>query len=96
MQLSTKAQASINKVIERFKSGDLSPISSVVRIKLDPSAPAKNWSLSNKILAFTQAEELDCRGFRQWQNIGRQIKKGSSATRKIFFRNFRNISLSIN
>jgi len=79
MQLSTKAQASINKVIERFKSGDLSPISSVVRIELDPSAPARKWSLSNKILAFTQAEELDCRGFRQWQNMGRQIKKGSSA-----------------
>jgi len=79
MQLSSKAKVSINKVIERFKSGDLSPISSVVRIELDPSAPAHNWSLSNKILAFVQAGELDCRGFRQWKNLGRQIKKGSSA-----------------
>mgnify|MGYP003973971591 FL=1 len=80
MQLSDKAQASINKVVKRFKSGDLSPISSVVRIEIDQSAPAMKWSLSNKILAFAQAEELDCRGFRQWQNMGRQIKKGSGAT----------------
>ena len=79
MQLSIKAQTSLNKVIEKFKTGDLSPISAVARIKLDESAPARNWSLSNKILAFMQADELDCRGFRQWQKIGRQIKKGSKA-----------------
>ena len=79
MKLSDKAQASINKVIKRFKSGDLSSISSVVRIELDQFAPARKWSLSKKILAFTQAEELDCRGFRQWQNMGGQVRKGSSA-----------------
>lgn len=79
MKLSTKAQASINKVIEKFKTGDLSPISKVVRIQLDMSAPAHKWSLPNKIIAFVQAGELDCRGFRQWQKIDRQVKKGSKA-----------------
>jgi hypothetical protein len=79
MKLSPKAQASINKVIEQFKTGDLSPISKVARIRLDVSAPARKWSLSNKVLAFMQAEELDCRGFVQWQNIGRKVKKGSKA-----------------
>ncbi len=79
MKLSTKAQASINKVIEKFKTGDLSSISRVARIRLDKSAPAHKWSLSNKVIAFVQAEELDCRGFRQWQDVGRQVKKGSKA-----------------
>lgn len=79
MKLSPKAQASINKVIEKFKTGDLSPISQVSRIKLDESAPARNWSLSNRVIAFLQAEEMDCRGFVQWQNVGRQVKKGSKA-----------------
>jgi hypothetical protein len=79
MKLSPKAQTSINKVIEKFKTGDLSPITKVVRINLDKSAPANNWSLSNKVLAFMQSEELDCRGFRQWQKVDRQIKKGSGA-----------------
>jgi hypothetical protein len=79
MQLSEKAQASINRVIEKFQSGDLSPITKVARIQLDPAAPAYRWSLSNKVLAFMQAEELDCRGFVQWQQVGRHVKKGSKA-----------------
>ncbi len=79
MKLSDKAQTSINRVIEKFQSGDLSPIREVVSIRLDRSAPASRWSLSNKILALVQAEELDCRGFRQWEEVGRHVKKGSSA-----------------
>lgn len=79
MHLSDKAQASINKVIEQFKTGDISAISRVARINLDESAPARKWSLSNKVIAFMQAQELDCRGFVQWQNVGRKIKKGSNA-----------------
>ncbi len=79
MKLSEKAQASITKVIEKFKTGDLSPVTKVARIKLDPSAPARNWSLSNKVISFIQSEELDCRGFKQWEKVGRKIKKGSEA-----------------
>jgi len=79
MKLSDKAQTSINKVIEKFQTGDLSPISKVARIRLDSSAPARKWSLSNKVLAFIQTEELDCRAFGQWKDVGRYIKRGSSA-----------------
>lgn len=79
MKLSPKAQASIDKVVNQFKTGDLSPISKVARIRLDVSAPARKWSLSNKVLAFMQAEELDCRGFVQWQQLGRQVRRGSKA-----------------
>lgn len=77
--LSPYAQRSLDRVVEKFKSGDMSPISKVAKIRLDVNAPANKWSLSNKILAFVQAEELDCRGFRQWQQVGRNIKKGSRA-----------------
>jgi len=79
MKLSEKAQTSINKVIAQFQTGDLSAISKVVRIQLDSAAPAQAWSLSNKVLAFIQAGELDCRGFRQWQDLGRTVKKGCRA-----------------
>lgn len=79
MKLSDKAQTSINKVIEKFQTGDLSPISKVARIRLDRSAPARKWSLSNKVLAFMQTEEFDCRAFGQWKDAGRYIKKGSTA-----------------
>lgn len=79
MKLSPKAQKSIDKVIDKFKTGDLSPIIQVARINLDPDAPAAKWSFSNKVLAFAQTGDLDCRGYRQWQAFGRQVKRGSVA-----------------
>lgn len=79
MKLSKRAQESINKVLQQFKNGDLSPITKVARIKLDENTPACKWSLSNRVLAFAQSGELDCRGFKQWEQAGRKVKKGESA-----------------
>ena len=79
MHLSEKAQASLERVIAKFQAGDLSAVTAITRIQLDPDAPMHKWSLCNKVLAFGQAQELDCRGFRQWQEVGRQVKKGSKA-----------------
>lgn len=79
MNLSPKAQASIERVIDKFKWGNLGLITDVVRIQLNESAPASKWSLSNRALAYFQAGEIDCRGFQQWRDAGRQVKKGSVA-----------------
>ncbi len=59
MQLSEKVVASLNKVIEKFKSGDLSPITSLARFEIPEDAPCFKWSFSNKVLAYIQAGELD-------------------------------------
>lgn len=79
MKLSAKAQASINKVIEKFQTGDLSTVTKIARIQVASDAPVSKWSLSNKVLAFLQSDELDCRGYKQWQKEGRTVKKGSKA-----------------
>jgi len=79
MKLSPKAQASLDKVINKFRQGDLSAITKLARMKIDPQAPVFKWSFSNKILAYVQSEEIDCRGFRQWEAVGRRVKKGSKA-----------------
>lgn len=79
MKLSDKAQASLDRVIERFKSGDLSPITNIARFEIPENAPCFKWSFSNKVLAYIQSGELDCRGFNQWQDAGRKIKKGTKA-----------------
>jgi hypothetical protein len=76
-KLSEKAQTSLEKVVEKFQNGDLSAITHAVRLQLDPEAPARKWTLSNRVLAYAQTGELDCRGYRQWQAAGRQVKKGS-------------------
>ena len=40
MKLSPKAQAALDRVVNKFKQGDLSPITDVVRLRLGSDAPA--------------------------------------------------------
>ena len=80
MKLSPKAQASLDRVIEQFKTGDLSPVVAIARLHRqgDP-LPFDTWSFSNRIMAYIQSGSTDLRGYRQWQTAGRQVKKGSTA-----------------
>ena len=80
MKLSDKAQEALDQVVERFRSGDLSPVVEIARIQRqgDP-IPSEQWSLSNRILAYIQTGSLDCRGFKQWQKARRQVRKGEHA-----------------
>lgn len=76
MNLSEKAQRALNEVVAKFQSGDLSPIVAIASIRLPEDAPAAKWSFSNRVLAYAQTGTLDCRGYRQWQEVGRQVRKG--------------------
>jgi len=81
MKLSDKAQEALDKVVEQFRSGDLSPIIEIARIeRVGDTIPSDKWTLSNKVLAYVQTGSLDCRGYRQWQEVGRHVKKGSRAS----------------
>jgi len=80
MQLSDKAQEALNQVVARFQSGDLSAVVEVVRLRRQAAdAPSQSWSLSNQVLAYIQTHSLDCRGYRQWEQVGRQVRKGARA-----------------
>lgn len=79
MTFSKRAETSMKKVLSQFRSGDLSPITKVARLQLSEDAPSAKWSLANRVLAYVQAGELDCRGFRQWEQVGRTVKKGERA-----------------
>ena len=78
-KLSDKAQTSLDQVIERFKQGDLAPVVDVLqmRLRLPADAPARTWTFSNQVLAYAQTGCLDCRGYKQWQEVGRQVQKGT-------------------
>lgn len=76
MKLSDKARTALGRVVDKFKSGDLSPLVEVSRLHLPEDAPAARWSFSNRVLAYAQTDSLDCRGYRQWQEAGRQVRKG--------------------
>ena len=79
MKLSEQAQAALGQVVERFKTGDLSPIVEVARIELPADCPTSKWTLNNRILAYMQTGSLDCRGYAQWKEVGRYVKRGSKA-----------------
>ena len=81
MKLSDNAQAALDTVVQRFKAGDLSPIVAQAAIAPDPDnvVPWDRWSFSNKLMSYMQTGTTDCRGFRQWQQAGRQVRKGERA-----------------
>jgi hypothetical protein len=80
MQLSDKAQIALENVVKRFQSGDLSPVTDIVRLRLQQGeTPSRKWSFSNQVLAYGQTGCTDCRGYRQWQQVGRWVKKGAQA-----------------
>lgn len=78
VKMSAKAKASFEKMLTKIQGGDLSPLTKVVTFDIPEDSPARKWSYRNKVLAFAQTDRLDCRGYRQWQKDGRQVKKGSS------------------
>lgn len=80
MQLSDKAKESLESVRKAFEDGNLEPVVQAARIRLSPDAPLAKWSLSNIFLALTQSGKVaDCRGFNQWKEAGRSVKKGARA-----------------
>ena len=48
------------------------------RMFLDEEIPAFRWSLSNQLIMLC-AGTADARGYRQWQQAGRHVKKGAKA-----------------
>lgn len=80
MKLSPKAQKALDTIVARFQSGDLSPIVELACIKREGDPiPSDAWTFSNQVLAYIQTGSADCRGYRQWQKVGRQVQKGSHA-----------------
>jgi len=79
MKISEKAQAAFDKVIEQFKSGDLSPVVRIARLPKGEQVPWDKWSYTNRISTYLMTGSTDLRGYKQWRKVGRQVQKGASA-----------------
>lgn len=73
-----KAEESLHKVIEAFRLGEIAERCALATFPC-PDIPAAAWSLNNRWLALIQSGEADCRGFRQWEEAGRKVRKGARA-----------------
>lgn len=79
MKLSEKAQAALDKVIRQFEEGDLTDMVQALAILPAPGAPCYSWTFSNRALLAAQKYTVDGRGFNQWREVGRKVKKGATA-----------------
>jgi len=68
-----------DRLLEMFKSGQLPPAVARTTIQaLDCQLPSSKWSLGNRLLMILAGTD-DARGFRQWEEVGRKVKKGARA-----------------
>lgn len=75
--MNSKVKQVLNGILEQFKKGD---IPEAIASATFPTAnvPCNKWSFLNRTIMF-MAGTGDARGFRQWEQTGRRVKKGSKA-----------------
>jgi len=75
--MSTKINETLFKIVEIFNSGK---IPEAVSYAAFPSfdIPSEQWSFLNRIIMWMNGT-YDARGYRQWMNVGRHVKKGAMA-----------------
>jgi hypothetical protein len=72
-----QVQRVLSMILERFRTGDL-PQALAYAMYPRTDVPSANWSFLNK-LTIHLAGTTDARGIRQWNRVGRFIKKDSKA-----------------
>lgn len=72
-----RVRETLDAVVAAFEAGDVP--AAVARATFPPAdIPLARWSLRNRMLAML-SHTGDARGFRQWQGVGRQVRKGARA-----------------
>lgn len=72
-----KVKQALQSILTRFEAGDIPEAIAYSTFPI-PNIPSAKWSLLNRTIMFF-AGTRDARGFRQWQEVGRHVKKGSKA-----------------
>lgn len=72
--MNIKVKSVLDSILERFQSGDI-PESIAYAMFPFPNVPSAKWSLTNRTIMFISGT-MDARGYRQWQQASRYVKKG--------------------
>ena len=73
---------SLKILVEAFKSGRIGQVIKRTVIPM-PNVPCSDWSLCNRVLVSLAGTD-DARGYRQWKQVGRHVKKGCKAIYILF------------
>lgn len=74
-----RAEEAVQRLVGMFERDEIpeAVAETVIRSKLG-NAPSAKWSLGNQLLMLL-AGTTDARGFRQWEQAGRKVRKGAKA-----------------
>ena len=73
--LNNKAQEQLEKLVEAFRTGQIGEV--IHRTVISPvDVPCSRWSLCNRVIVALSGTD-DARGYRQWEEVGRHVKKGA-------------------
>lgn len=75
--MNARVRQTLNAVVEQFKTGN-TPTAIAYATFPTPDIPSYYWFFMNRTPMFISGTG-DARGYRQWQAVNRQVKKGSSA-----------------
>jgi antirestriction protein ArdC len=75
-----RAKAALDQLFQMFESGNMPAMikRTLIKAKPDFEHPSDKWSLGNRLLMLLAGSE-DARGFKQWQDAGRHVRKGAKA-----------------
>ena len=75
--MNDKVKQVLGVILDKFKSGEIPEAVALASYPI-PDIPSSKWSFTNRTLMFL-AGTGDARGFRQWREVNRWVKKGSKA-----------------
>src|ERR1043166_7336542 len=78
MKLYGQAESCANRILAVFQSGNLPKALAPVFINRNDDLPCRRWSWSNQLLTALAGFD-DARGFRQWLDTGRAVRKGEKS-----------------
>ena len=79
MNLSGKAAEAANDILRAFENPNSLPAPlATIFIWRNDDSPCRSWSWRNQLIAALHGHK-DARGFRQWLEVGRCVKKGETA-----------------
>src|SRR3990170_1903866 len=73
-----RIKEAMDTLLKMFDEENLEKVARAVFRSEGSSIPSDKWSFLNRILMYLNHTE-DARGFSQWQQVGRYVKKGSKA-----------------
>lgn len=76
---SENANRILQKAAEEFATSDAIPTYMAEVLIRAPDTPSSKWSWPNQLLMQIGGYTADARGYKQWQAVGRHVKKGAKA-----------------